>query len=441
MGVDLLHIMDIRAGDVLLSCDTALCEQRQVSFADGARGKECKVKSVDTINNQVVVDIAHWKDQHLGPQYFSKKIVSRGPAPVSKDPVKDYQAARFHPKVRPTLWERVAGRTGQDDQQSGQGQGKGKVPGQGGGQDGDGDEEGECDFGGKRADPDDKAPALGHSNCDIGGWKFRIPELNNQIRKLYKRHVAQLWPQIKQLRQKIAVQQEEYDLMEYAQKSGGLDMDGLVDHLCDRNYSRVFERQDIRSKPKISITLVLDDSGSMSGARWHAAMQTSIIIREALRGMDGIEVSALTINKTNLSLGQDRFEAIVSGVYHGGGTPEPQCLFHVLPEVTKRFPDHNRYVFCLNDGGPDDCSDGLAAAVGLPKRMTDGATVIRKLRDTYAAKQTHLFAVGICGAYSEEHGEKAYGKGNCKIIDDIDSTPVLGGWISKKFMELNRLRD
>jgi hypothetical protein len=259
---------------------------------------------------------------------------------------------------------------------------------------------------------------------------------------LYKTLVAELQPQIRALRNRLKIQNEEQVLSEHGLKKGRLDEGSLYRLGFIRygyNDDRLFEESVIKDRSKLAVGLLVDESGSMRhDNKWVYARDAAITIVNALKELSGVEVCVFGHTSEGYCHGgmypglaihnyytpEHRHEESLASIHYFGWTIDGYALSRVGKHLYEWYPDHNKLLIMICDGEPHSCTrryDGMAA-----KRHVRG-TVAKLAR--FGIKTLN---VGI-GSLSKEEFEFMYGKGHSVILGHSSSAhlmAVIGNAIS-----------
>lgn len=173
-----------------------------------------------------------------------------------------------------------------------------------------------------------------------------------------------------------------------------------------------FERRCLpQDKADLSVCVLIDESGSMSGSNRVAAIKTAIVLEDFLRNM---HIPCCIFGHTDLGGclltcytdfdkvdQRDRYR--IMALRATGGTPTAHALRACYGRMAKR-EEGNKLIIVITDGCPGDNSGGQIQ------------TMIRESH----RKNIDIFGVGIAGC--AKYLEAIYG-GRTIAIDDLNELP------------------
>lgn len=228
-------------------------------------------------------------------------------------------------------------------------------------------------------------------------------------------------------------------------RSGDLDS-GSFDKLVLKEQSpTIFERNDSAIIPDVSIAILIDESGSMSGGtgvvpKFVDARLVAVAMREAFTKLKGIN---LMVYGHTIAIGEPiLFEYITSS------KDDPSVLSAIsshmdnadgaaIEEVVNRLSDHyphskKKYVFVISDGQPaaSGYSNRLAAKrcdssnCGAGKYGDEPAFTHMKSVCDWAklTKCVSVYGIGVQGQPGQKEGDLMYGKGRFICLNDVKSS-------------------
>lgn len=184
---------------------------------------------------------------------------------------------------------------------------------------------------------------------------------------------------------------------------------------------RIFEKREVVSEKSYHITLVLDQSGSMSGSKLSEAGKLCILFSEALNFLRNTQHSIYGFETREINTWvykdklYDKTKALINPKSEGG-TAMGYHLGAIGDKVLAQYGEfNNKFMFVITDGEPTHGRYGLTAEEHTAK-------TIKLLR----SRGIKVFGIGILNAFNEATGKKIFGEGNFMVINDIAGTlPVL----------------
>lgn len=223
----------------------------------------------------------------------------------------------------------------------------------------------------------------------------------------------------------------------FGYRSGILD-EGALDKLsCNEN--TIFTQTEEISPTKLSITILVDESGSMAyevndRCKYESARLLTISLYEAFKDNKNIQVGIFG----HSTLSDSEEECLVIEYLTPDDTKRYQSLESIIPrrnnldgfaiqEVVKnvqsyRLPENQRdLVFVISDGQPAGFSYGKESAYRHMKFVCD------------QARNNGIEVFGLSVDYTiHSMGDSAYGSGNWLYIEDIlQAGPIIGAYVNR----------
>lgn len=245
----------------------------------------------------------------------------------------------------------------------------------------------------READSDSKIKEYNHSQ-----------QLTVAEQQRYQQELLTIRPFIPPILNSLKFRNEEQKFKEYGLKRGNVDAGSLA-KLSYQDYN-VFEREEIISKPKVHITLLIDESGSMGcsvragKSRADLARESAILLATAIKKIEGVNLSIYGHSSTGTKCAFYR--------YHD----RENIKLDYLGQITARSENYDGYAIehagklTLKQAQPDayklliHISDGQPAApsYGGKPAMNHVRKVVQKL----ISQHVQILAVGIGGVSDED---------------------------------------
>lgn len=256
--------------------------------------------------------------------------------------------------------------------------------------------------------------------CNISDLKnkFVVKAANESHKIEYLQKVEDLKSVIAGIKNNFYFINNKLSVCSYGHFSGEIDENNL--YKLRMNDDRVMCKTDILSQKKISVCLLVDESGSMDD-KYVEAINTTIALAEGLKDYFSISIYGHTaeVGSTDGCLITEyytpRNSQIESCVRIDAKSENIDGL--AIELVGKKFyqdyQQSRRILFHISDGEP---SSSLYGGVSAERHVNKVCNMIR------SQFETEVYGIGVCDAFSEGTGAKLYGKNNFVILDDIDSS-------------------
>ena len=251
------------------------------------------------------------------------------------------------------------------------------------------------------------------------------PKINSSIKTIYKRTAMKLKKQIEVIRNSFAFRNNNRDRYNVGQTMGDLDQNGL--HKFAMNEINLFAVKELAKGKKITIGILLDQSGSMLGnSRDCQAREVVIALIEALKTIKGIDlvVYGHTADLSERSLDMIPYQDKAAGQFNleALSTAHGLCENHdgfAIRFMGKRMVANNpidkdniHKLFVITDGVP------YGHGYHDYKAINHTASCVNKLREA----GVEVYAIGIDEAFEQEQGISLFGKNNFVILKDVKSS-------------------
>lgn len=266
------------------------------------------------------------------------------------------------------------------------------------------------------------APELGGS-----GRLYRITKMNARDgdKDLYRSTLQDLSQAIQSVKNLLQFQNTDLRSEVYGHKSGDVDEGSLYKLFLDDD--RVMARREVRDRKKIGITLLVDESGSMSrDHRADRARKVVVTLLEAFGAMPGIDVAVYGHSSYyDDSSGDEQVQLYeyvtkdsreytsVMNTRARHENLDSWAMMHVGNIMRRDFSDYaKRLMFVISDGRPSGSNYG-------------GESACAHMRDVVSAFSkcgVQMYGVGIANAYSSSEAREMYGEGRAVVVSDVESS-------------------
>lgn len=298
-------------------------------------------------------------------------------------------------------------------------------------------------------------------NCNLKQITLKNP---SRYATDYTSMVSNLKKDISSIKEKLIVTPVEQKIPEKALRSGYLD-EGSLDKLC-YNSDYVFERHEIVGKPQISVSLLIDESGSMNyyngftgAVRYGLARNCAIVLYEALKTIEGVQVAVyghtadshwikndidthyrtekqITKKGVDMDCVLIKYITPTEGNANGLATVTARAnnadgyAMHFAAQDILRWADSNNnknYMFVISDGEPHASAYGSKAASDHMNKVIANASALG----------VEIYGIGIDNAFSAAAADKMYGPGRCVVIKDVKSSVnIISNFINKQLGQM-----
>jgi hypothetical protein len=260
-------------------------------------------------------------------------------------------------------------------------------------------------------------------------YKLVVPPVNQEEITEYDSFVRSHKKAIDSIKNSFMFHNNTASIPNYGLTDGDLDEHALY-KMHFGEYERLFERKETLSEKGYHVTLVLDQSGSMSGQKIQEARELTILFSEALKYLRATEYSIYGFETSDMNtwVYKDKLynkqKALIKADVHGG-TAMGQHLAAIGDKILTQYPEfQNKFMFVLCDGEPTHRGKSMN-----PEELT--GHVIKKLKQ----QGIQTFGIGLCNGFNEATGNKIFGEGNHITIDNVkDSLPILVNKL-RKFLQ------
>lgn len=259
----------------------------------------------------------------------------------------------------------------------------------------------------------------------------------------YKELVFSLKATINNVKNRLKLRQEKPNMMLHGLRRGAIDEGSMYKLAFGESEPLIFEQPEIINRVDMAFAVLIDESGSMSEqargcrdkTRVEVARDVAIVLAEALRGNEGLELAVL--GHTAQHRRQDGYSDGVA-IHHYftpdnphveslsrsnsfGNNLDGYAMLETVRKMLKWYPNLNhRTVFVVSDGQPAGDGYGSTSAHQHMNRVCSAAR----------RAGVNLYGIGIDNAYPERLGEAMYGKGNFVVLQNaVDSMGLLCNFV------------
>lgn len=269
--------------------------------------------------------------------------------------------------------------------------------------------------------------------AEVGSSKdtFFLKELENKT--LYMASYNRIRKYIPAISKILKGHNMDYKLIHRSMRSGVLDTNKLAD--AYQGVPTVYLREGKVKTDKVSVCVLIDESGSMSGKRIESARDTAVLINEALKGVSNVELFIYGHSGDNKrSLSTELFvykERDYSPRYSLGSVRAREqnrdgvAIFEVAQRVRKQTKNPVLF-FILSDGAP------CAGHYGGTSAMEHVKSNVQKV------EKMGMYVIQVCIYHSYDPSTMFK---NFVIMDNMDSLPIeLGRAIKKATLSNSKVR-
>lgn len=212
------------------------------------------------------------------------------------------------------------------------------------------------------------------------------------------------------LKETLLIRSFDFTAEDYSMKSGILDENSLWKLSMEDSENIFYQRCLPKTCDNVHITVVFDNSGSMSTKTSNAPMSRieicnniAVVLREVISTLPNVKLDIYSFADFEFYSYDDNFYGIANQ-HNYGGTNEGLAVAKAI---------HNMELFRINN---PESFYGKRYLIAVGDGITD-LDAVKKTND-FIRNNTNIkfFHIGIDNAYTQEHGEIQYGKGNFAIV-------------------------
>lgn len=269
--------------------------------------------------------------------------------------------------------------------------------------------------------------------AEVGSSKdtFFLKEVENKT--LYMASYNRIRKYIPAISKILKGHNMDYKLIHRSMRSGILDTNKLAD--AYQGVPTVYLREGKVKTDKVSVCVLIDESGSMSGKRIESARDTAVLINEALKGVSNVELFIYGHSGDNKRCFSTELfvykERDYSPRYSLGSVRAREqnrdgvAIFEVAQRVRKQTKNPVLF-FILSDGAP------CAGHYGGTSAMEHVKSNVQKV------EKMGMYVIQVCIYHSYDPSTMFR---NFVIMDNMDSLPIeLGRAIKKATLSNSKVR-
>lgn len=209
----------------------------------------------------------------------------------------------------------------------------------------------------------DKADVLGAGDGDV---TYVRNVKGNQSK--YNEALSEVKSLVPSMRRILSCQAEDSDYTLHGMKRGKLNTNRFVSlRTGNRN---IFSRHGEITTEGACVCILVDESGSMDGPRELAARKAAVLVNEAVRGIDNLEVFVygFTNNEFNVYCERNATDRYgIGSTKSSGGTPTGKAM-RIAGDRVRRLTTTNCLMLVMTDGMPNDSKEVQEQDVLLRKK-------------------------------------------------------------------------
>lgn len=260
-------------------------------------------------------------------------------------------------------------------------------------------------------------------------YKKIIPAVNDSERDYYKSFVAKSRRIIKAIKDCFQFHNTDVGLNSYGLTAGNIDENSMF-KVYMGEYQHLYERRDVLARKKWLVSILIDQSGSMTdparnangswSTRQNQANELAIVFGEALKGLQDLDFSIYGFSTDGEEIDtfvyKDKEVSKIEALIHAGshaGTGIGFHIAHVGDKMISQYGEYeNKILFVITDGQPN-CS---------PTSTMNGVEHTKHCCDLLRKRGIQVYGIGIANAFDANYGDHLFGVGQHCVISDVAGT-------------------
>lgn len=190
----------------------------------------------------------------------------------------------------------------------------------------------------------------------------------NGNQSAYQRSLQKVRQYIPSVQRVLTLETEEQDYELQGMKNGKLNSNKLVSYILGN--SRIFSARGSVTCDTACICILIDESGSMSGRKEEAARDAAVLVNEAVKNIDNIEMFIYGFTDNELNIYHERNAVskwALGSTKSDGGTPTAMAM-DLASKRVRRLTQSPCLMLVMTDGSPDDTEKTRQMDASLRKK-------------------------------------------------------------------------
>lgn len=230
-----------------------------------------------------------------------------------------------------------------------------------------------------------KAGKVCEGRLEAGAIKGTYIEKSTENRDIYNESLSRVKPYVSAINRALRFSSTEYKTSLRGMRSGMLDTGKLAEAF--QGVPTVYLKEGEVKAEKVSVCILIDESGSMWGSGEQAARDTAVLLNEALKGIPNVDlyIYGHTADRKTVNLFVYREKGFNKRYALGNtdsraGNRDSVAIREACARVRK-YTKENCLFFMLSDGAPNESTDMVRKAVQDVEK--DGFRVVAISIDPY----------------------------------------------------------